>query len=200
MGQEIECKMHYQDRALAGKAYLETDHLLFRGKERLKIVFKQIQSATAASGVLRVEFEGGPAEFDMGVAAEKWAYKILNPPSRMHKLGVKAGMEIRLIGNFDPLFLKELKDCRVAMTEEAPDLIFFAVEAKGSLVRVGPLSRTMKANGGLWVIYPKGVTVVREIDVIEAGRSAQLKDAKVASFSMSHTGLKFVVPLAARRK
>ena len=33
MGQEIACTMRYQRRKLAGKAYLETDHLLFRGTD-----------------------------------------------------------------------------------------------------------------------------------------------------------------------
>jgi hypothetical protein len=48
------------------------------------------------------------------------------------------------------------------------------------------------------VIYPKGVTAIREIQVIEAGRAAGLKDVKVAGFSASHTGLKFVIPVTSR--
>ena len=31
---------------------------------------------------------GGPVELELGAAAEKWARKILNPPSLMDKLGV----------------------------------------------------------------------------------------------------------------
>ncbi len=200
MGQELECTMHYQERSLAGKAYLEGDFVLFRGDERLKVSFKDIKTASASGGVLRLDFEGGPAEFDLGAAAEKWAYKILNPPSRLHKLGVKAGMGVRLIGRFEESFLKELHECRIEESDETPDLIFFAVEAKGSLNRVENLSKSMKRDGGLWIIYPKAVATVREIDVIQAGRRAHLKDVKVASFSISHTGLKFMLPLAARKK
>ena len=32
MGQELDCRMHYQQRTLAGRAYLEGDHILFRGR------------------------------------------------------------------------------------------------------------------------------------------------------------------------
>jgi hypothetical protein len=49
------------------------------------------------------------------------------------------------------------------------------------------------------VIYPKGVQEIREIDVIEAGRAAGLKDTKVVGFSATHTGLRFTIPLAARQ-
>ena len=130
MGQELECKMHYQDRTWDGKAYLESDYVLFRGDQRLKIPFKQIQSVSASDGVMRLEFEGGPAEFHLGDKAEKWVYKILNPPSRMRKLGVKPGMSVRLLGNFEPSFLKELAECKVEKTEIQADLIFYAVWRK----------------------------------------------------------------------
>ena len=98
MGQEIECRMRYGKRWLAGKAYLETDYLLFRGDERVKVAFQDLTSVTAADGVLRLEFAGGPAELELGKAAEKWAEKILHPPSRLDKLGVKAGSTVRLVG------------------------------------------------------------------------------------------------------
>ena len=34
----------------------------------------------------------------LGAAAPKWAEKILHPPSRLDKLGVKAGMRVSLVG------------------------------------------------------------------------------------------------------
>jgi len=66
------------------------------------------------------------------------------------------------------------------------------------LERVAKLAAGMQPAGALWVIYPKGKAAIREIDVIEAGRAAGLKDVKVARFSETHTALKFVVPRAAR--
>jgi hypothetical protein len=198
MGQEIECTIRYGDRALTGKAYLETDHVLFRGEERLKVTFREMKRVTAEAGVLRLEFAGGPAELELGAAAEKWAHKILNPPSRLHKLGVNAGMAVRMVGQFDPDFLEELQHCRVEEAVDKADLIFLAAEGKPKLSKLSKLLPGLKPAGGIWVLYPKGVTVIREADVLAAGRALGLKDVKVASFSLTHTGLKFVIPVSRR--
>jgi len=200
MGQELECKLRYQKRTLAGRAYLETDYLLFRGDERLKVPFRGLKDVKAASGVLRLDFAGGPAEFELGAAAERWANKILHPPSRLDKLGVKDGLTVRLVGEFDAGFRKELTGCGAAEAAGKADLVFFAAGKVADLGRVRKLAKGLKPDGGLWVIYPKGVPAIREIEVLEAGRAAGLKDTKVASFSETHTGLKFVIPVAKRGK
>jgi hypothetical protein len=198
MGQEIECRIRYQEQSLAGKAYLETDHVRFRGTQRFKVLFKDMKSVQVEGGILRLEFAGGPAELELGAAAEKWAQKILNPPSRLQKLGIKSGMAVRVVGTFDADFLADLEISRVEMTTGRADLIFLAVESKSRLARMSRLAPTLNPDGALWVVYPKGGEKIREIDVIHAGRNAELKDVKVASFSLTHTGLKFVIPLTQR--
>jgi len=197
MGQELECRMHYQKRTFSGKAYLETDHILFRGDERMKILLKDLKSVKAASGMLHLDFAGGPAKLELGAAAEKWAGKILNPPSRTDKLGVKPGLSVRVVGEFEEAFLKEIAKQETA--KGAADLVFFAAPEKKVLARIPKLATELKPAGALWVIYPKGVKEIREIEVLEAGRAAGLKDVKVCSFSTTHTGLKFVIPVAARK-
>jgi hypothetical protein len=47
-------------------------------------------------------------------------------------------------------------------------------------------------------VYPKGVPAIREIEVLQAGRAAGLKDTKVASFSSTLTALRFAIPVAER--
>ncbi len=196
MGQELECKLRYRGRTLAGKAYLETDHVLFRGGERLKIFFRDLTGAHAGGGVLTLEFDGGPAEFELGNAAEKWAHRILHPPTRLAKLGVKPGLSARLIGDFDEDFRREVAHAQDGRSKA--DLLFFAANAAADLARVRKLAAAIRPGGALWVIYPKGVTAIREIDVLQAGRAAGLTDVKVAAFSATHTGLKFVIPVAKR--
>jgi len=199
MGRETQCKIRYRELTLLGKAHLETDHVLFRGQEeRLKVPFKDVTSARAEGGVLHLEFAGGPAELEMGAEAEKWAQRILNPPSRLHKLGIKTGMGVRLAGEFDETFLAELSHCRLEEAGEKADLIFLSAERTSRLAQVRKLLPGMKPDGALWVLYPKGSTTIREAEVIHAGRSAGLKDVKVASFSLTHTGLKFVIPASRR--
>ena len=200
MGQELECRLRYQRRMLAGKAYLETDYLLFRGEERLKILLKDLTAVTASAGVLTLEFAGGPAEFELGKAAEKWRDKILHPPSRLDKLGVKPGLSARLAGEFASDFLAELgvRDAALPEGRSKVDLVFFAADRALDLRKVASLPAGMKPDGAIWVVYPKGVTAIREIEVLNAGREAGLKDVKVASFSPTHTALKFVVPIEKR--
>jgi hypothetical protein len=200
MGQEKECTLRRDGRTLEGKALLETDHLLFRGTERLKISFRDLNGVTADGGVLRLEWGGRRAELELGAAAEKWAQRILHPPSRLDKLGVKAGVTVRLQGRFDADFTRELKAAGAKPPGKMADLIFLAASATADLTRIAELARKLQPAGGLWVIYPKGVEAIREIEVIEAGRAAGLKDTKVVSFSATHTGLRFAIPVAARAR
>ncbi len=201
MGQELECRMRYRERALSGKAYLETDFVLFRGEERLKVPFRDLTGVSTAGGVLRLEFAGGPAELELGKAAEKWADKILHPPTRIDKLGLKPGMAVRLAGDFDPGFTDELtaNGVRIAAARERAALAFLETHRAAGLTKIARLAEGIIPDGAIWVVYPKGVAEIRETEVIAAGRAAGLKDVKVASFSSTHTALKFVIPIAKRQ-
>jgi hypothetical protein len=200
MGQEVECRMRYQERTAAGKAYLETDFVLFRGDSRLKVLLKDLTGVKAAEGVLKLEFPGGPAELELGKAAAKWAEKILHPPSRTDKLGVKRGIAVRLSGDFEPEFLDELQAQGALVMEgrAKAGLVFLKARKTADLGKVARLISGIVPDGGIWVVYPKGVQEIREVDVIHAGRMAGLKDVKVASFSATHTALKFVIPVTKR--
>jgi hypothetical protein len=200
MGQELECRVRRGGKIDAGKAYLETGFLLFRGAGRLKIPFTGMERVRAEAGVLKLEWEGAPLEFELGKGAEKWAGKILHPPTRLEKLGVKAGLTYRLAGKFDAGFESELRGAgaSAAKGREKADLILVAAEREADLDGAFGLVAGMQPAGGLWVVYPKGVPAIREIQVLEAGRAAGLKDVKVASFSATHTALKFVIPLTKR--
>jgi hypothetical protein len=193
MGQELDCTLRYHQRTLTGKAYLETAYILFRGEERLKILFEQLTGVQAAGGVLKLEFADGPALFEIGAAAEKWARKILHPPTRLEKLGVKPGLAIAVEGELEAAFLREIGE--VTGTKSKADLLFFSAQKTADLARIAKLKARLNPRGALWVVYPKGVAAIREIEVIEAGRAAGLKDIKVASFSSTHTALRFALPV-----
>jgi len=199
MGQEKECRLRYCGASLDGKALLETDYLLFRGREKLKIFFRDLKSISADGGILRIEWAGGQAELDLGPTADKWAHKIQHPPSLLDKLGVKAGASVRLQGSIDAEFSRELIAAGATITDRKSDLIFLAASGTAELTHIPKLARTLAPAGGLWVIYPRGGGAIREIDVIQAARAAGLKDTKVVRFSTTHTGLRFVIPVAARQ-
>ena len=118
------------------------------------------------------------------------------------KLGVKAGQRIAVLGMEDAEFLKDLAG-RVPEYSRGSrignaDLIFLSAEAQEDLSQLKSLSRSICKSGGIWVVYPRGQKHIREIDVINAGKSAGLTDNKVCRFSGTHTALRFVIPLAKR--
>ena len=186
MGQEIQCRVDFGAESSPGKALLETAEVLFRGRFRLKIPFQNITALEATNGTLRISFPDGSAVFHLGKAAEKWADRIRNPPSRLDKLGVKPGTRVHLIGRHDSAFRQELTARGAVSSNKQPDLTFLSVKEKDQLVELAYLT-----SGPVWVVYPKGVQSVTEGDVIAAGRAAGFADIKVCAFSPTHTALKF---------
>jgi hypothetical protein len=118
------------------------------------------------------------------------------------KLGVKPGQKIAVLGVETAEFLAEVV-ARVPEYSQGKrineaDLIFFSAEALADLRQLSSLGRSIQKNGAIWVVYPKGQKHIREIDVINAGKSAGLTDNKVCSFSATHTALRFCIPVAKR--
>lgn len=192
MGQERDCTLRYGGRVDIGKVYLETDYLLFRGEQRLKVPFQDLTSVKVDGDVLILEFASGPAAIELGDAAAKWARKILHPRSRLEKLGVKPGTKLRVIGKLEPAFLTEAENEGAILARAATDLVFLAAEKSGDLRRIANLAGGLQAGSALWVVFPKGLAAIREAEVIAAGRTAGLKDTKVARFSSTHTALRFI--------
>lgn len=186
MGQEIRCRADFGKQSSEGKALLETSEIIFRGAFRLHIPFQSIKSMDTGEGKLSVRYADGLAVFHIGKAAEKWADKIRNPPSRLDKLGIKSGTKVQLIGKHDDDFKRELADRGALNTKTKPDLAFLAVRTKDELVELAYLREQP-----VWVVYPKGLKTITETDVITAGRAAGFSDIKVCGFSPTHTALKF---------
>jgi len=118
------------------------------------------------------------------------------------KLGIKPGQRVAVLGVEDAEFRRDLEvivpDYSRGNRLGDADLIFFSAEAKDDLSKLKSLSRSICKSGGIWAVYPKGQTHIREIDVISAGKSAGLTDNKVVRFSATYTALRFVIPLAKR--
>jgi hypothetical protein len=118
------------------------------------------------------------------------------------KLGVKPGQKIAVLGVEDAEFLMDLAarvpDYSRGERIAGADLIFFSAEAQGDLAQMKSLGKLIRTNGAVWVVYPKGQKHIREVDVINVGKSAGLTDNKVCRFSETHTALRFVIPLARR--
>ncbi len=204
MGNELKCRARFGKQQCEGKALLETSEIIFRGDFRLKIPFTTIQSIKVTQGNLELKTADGLAVFELGPAAEKWREKILHPKSRIEKLGVKNGAKVALIGFGNPgdNFLSELDDRTKAVSYDKvqPDTewIFLKAETLKGLAQLGKIAKAMRGATALWIVYPKGQLKITESDVLDAGRAAGLKDIKVVGFSVTHTALKFVIPISQR--
>jgi hypothetical protein len=206
MGLEARCVAHKGKETTEGLAHLDTDHLLFRGGFRLKVLFADIKSVKAESGRLLLSCAEGQICFELGAAAGKWADKILHPPSRLDKLGVKQGSSVVILGIEDNSFSKELAertDDVLNRLRKGASVVFLGASKKADLRKLGAIRSALEPGGMVWIVYPKGVKDITQQDVFDAARPAGLVDVKVCRFSDSHTALKFVIPAAersARRK
>jgi hypothetical protein len=203
MGTEADCTIGVKGRSVRGKARLETDVLHLRSADlKLDVPFKKMKKVRAANGALSFRGPQGTVTLDLGPNAEKWAGKILNPPSRLAKIGVKPDWRVATLGIDDQDFLAELEGAAaflsVGRTVRNCDALFLGATAASQLGRLAVLKRSLKPNGALWVIRPKGRPEITESAVMVAGQAAGLVDVKVVSFSATHTAEKFVIPIKDR--
>ena len=204
MGLEAKCIVRIDGAAHRGTALLETDELLFRGPARLKIPFASISSLDSADGVLRVTHAGGSAHFELGDAATKWAEKIRSPRSLLDKLGVKTGMVVSVIGDFDAEFVRDVEaraeTISLGRARKGSDLVFFLADAVGQLSKLASLEKVLADGGAIWVVHPKGKDALKDTQIFAAGEPLRLTATKVVRFSETHTGEKLMRRRAAGRK
>jgi hypothetical protein len=202
MGDIVQCTAHFNKQTSEGKALLETEELIFRGDFRVKVSLKEIKSVKAKEGKLVVVSPQGSLTLDLGTCAEKWADKILNPKSVIDKLGIKMGQRVSLIGLDDETFIMQLGERGVELSTGRPkkesDLIFFLASESKALEKLVTLKASIKTNGAIWIVFPKGKQNIKELEVLQKGREAGLVDTKVVSFSAIYTALKFVIPVDKR--
>jgi Protein of unknown function (DUF3052) len=203
MGRETGCRARFEGRTLDGRAQLESDFVLFRGAGvRVRVPFAEVSTAEAHDGWLRLVWGPETLELELGPQAAVWADRIRSPRTLMDKLGVKAGLRVSVIGLDDPALIEQLAargaEVTSGRTVRASDLILYRADDVAALERLERLKASLVSDGGIWVVSPKGVRTIRDVDVMAAARAAGLVDVKVARWSDSHTALKLVIPRALR--
>lgn len=122
--------------------------------------------------------------------------------SRLDKLGVKPAMRVAVLGVTERDFLPELKqrtrDIATARPRANTAMIFLAVEDAAPLKRLATLQRSIRRDGAIWVLWPKGQKHITEDMVRGAALAHGLVDIKVVAFSERLSGLKLVIPVARR--
>jgi hypothetical protein len=203
MGREARCRVHFQGKITEAKVLLETNEIVVRGDLKLKVPLAEARDVRAVDGRLSLSFGQGAVAFELGPDAEKWARRIVAPPSRLDKLGVKQGQKVLLLDATDARFAGELAERTGARplthAQTGADVIFFEARAKKALAALPKLKGCLTDAGALWILRPKGDPAISERDVMDAGRAAGLTDVKVVAFSEHLTAEKFVIPVAKRK-
>ncbi len=201
MGLEANCIAWLDGQVSEGKAQLESEQVIFRGEFKITVPFHSIRRLSESEGKLSIFFGAGTLVLDLGGLAPKWEHKIRNPKPLLDKLGVKPGMKVSVQGVRDAGFLKGLvqKDIQVSKKRaKMSDIIFLQVDSKSDLRFVHSAAKNLVQNGALWIIYPKGKQELKQKDIFKAGKSANLVDVKIVSFSSTYSALKFVIPVSMR--
>jgi hypothetical protein len=201
MGYIVDCKLTYEGKSYSGKALLETDYLEFKGDLKLKVPFKSITAAALKKAALQVKFDGRVALFDVGAQSEKWLQKILHPKSLIDKLGVKPEHKVCVLNVDEASFLNDLEKRTPNVTRRlssACDVIFLSADQESDLAALDRCRASLKKDGAIWIVNPKGQKSFNENDVLATGKKAGLVDVKVVKFSETHTAHRFVIPKAQR--
>lgn len=206
MGSESACTIEHDGRAAKGHALFESDHLLFRSDAmRVKLLLSELTRSDTRGDALHLEGRGASYVWRLppGVAA-KWLEKIRNPRTLLDKLGVKEGMKVVVLSVKDDDFREQLSSrvgAFATRVSRGSDIIFFGVETLAGLERLPALRESLVSNGTIWVVHRKGKEAsLRDVDVFAAAKRAGLVDNKVASFSVTHTAERLVIPKSARGK
>jgi hypothetical protein len=205
MGYDSTCTLTTEGRTFAGTARLEEKALTFRGEARLAIPLAIIAGVRVREGRLHFTAGGRRIVLDLGTAAGKWAKRITHPPSRVEKLGVKAGMRVGLVGLDDPALIADIEARGATLERNARatglDMVFFGANAPVDLGRLGALGARIQPAGAIWLVRAKGRGApIAESESMAAAKRAGLVDVKVVSYSDTQSAEKYVIPLAKRPK
>jgi hypothetical protein len=204
LGQEVKTTLRFDGRIHEGVALLETDALVFRGGVTLTVKFSEIFGVEASGDWLDLKTSRGLLLLELGPKAGTWAEKIKNPKALVEKLGVDAGKKVAIIGKLDADVRADVEGAGAKVAKSARgkdfDVVFVAATSKKDLEKLPAARDMIKDDGMIWVVYPKANEELRERDVLIAGRSLPLTDHKQVKVSESLTAVKFVIPVAQRKK
>lgn len=205
MGQEVKTSLRWDGRILEGVALLESDTLIFRGSgASVTLKFAEIFKVESSSGWLDLKTARGLLLLELGPKADTWAEKIKNPKGLVEKLGVDAEKKVCIIGKLDADLRADLEAAGAKIAKSARgkdfDMLFIAASSKKDLEKLAAQRAMIKDDGAIWIVYPKGNEKLTEREVLTAGRTLQLTDNKQVKVSEELTSVRFVIPVAQRKK
>ncbi len=184
----MQCLASHGGRHAQVTALLETEAVILRGEIKATLPFASLRRVEAIEGRLHLD----DTVLELGPQAEKWADKILRPPTLLDKLGIKPEMRVALLGFSDHSFMQSNMFDTWLVETVAYDAILVQTATPDDLHELHRIQAAVGPKAMLWIVYPKGRKDITEAQVFAQGKSLGLVDVKVCKFSETHTGLKFV--------
>jgi len=207
MGHEIKTSLRWDGRIIDVTAVLEGTALILRGGVTFTIPFTEMMSVVANGNFLDFKTSRGLMMLETGPKTETWKEKIKNPKALIEKLGLDATKKVCVAGKMDSGLRAELDSsgAKIAKTARGTDfdVIFLVPATKKDLEKMPALREMLVDDGGIWIVYPKGLTgedALTERAVMTSGRILGLTDNKVAKVDDVLTAVRFVIPVALRKK
>jgi len=207
VGQEIKTTLRWDGRIIEGTALLETDSLVFRGGASLTVPFAEMMSVESNSGWLELKTQRGLLLLELGTKADVWKEKIKNPKALIEKLGLDATKKVCVVGKLEPALRADVDSSGAKVAKSARgkscDVVFVAANTKKDLEKLPAAKEMIVDDGAIWIVYPKGRTGEDELterSVLTAGRTLQLTDNKQVKVNEELTAVRFVIPVAHRKK
>ena len=211
MGQEIKTQLRLDGRIIDVTALLETDTLVFRGGATMAIPFAEMFSVEASSGWLELKTPRGLVLLELGPKAEVWRERIKNPKALVEKLGLSETKKVCVVGKLDADLRADIDASGAKVAKSARgkdfDVVFVAANVKKDLEKLPAIKETIVPDGAIWIIYPKATASGVKLDpelteraVLTAGRTLTLTDNKQVKINEDLTAVRFVIPVAYRKK
>ena len=196
MGLETKClaRLGKQD-ALPGRLHLDSQEISFSGGGvRWKAPLSPAPALRADGDWLVIGRGQRAASFQLGPALDRWREKILHPPTRLTKLGLKPEQACWLSGTFDNQFLEELAEVPMKVVRSAAkcDVAFLCVETSKDLGKLDRAYAAAATGVCFWVIWPKGQTAITRNQVIARAGALGMGPGKICAFDAQRTAMRFM--------
>ena len=194
MGLEAKTTAIVGRKRFAGELHLDSKSLTFKSSD-FKWVAELGKSiaANATKDRLIVEQDGKQTSFEVGPSAQKWVDKILNPPNRITKLGVKPDDKLWVSAGFQKSFKDELKrrGATIKRSIKHCDLAFWKVTHRDQLFEFKDLADELPDGINIWIIWTKGCKSIGQTDVMTRAKALGFGPSKTAAFDEDHSSMRF---------
>lgn len=197
MGLETQTPADIDGQPDFGRLHLDSKSLSFRGAQcRWSVLLTEVSTAHLQDDWLVVSDGKCQASFLVDIHPDRWLQKILAPPSRLKKLGVREGMRCWVSRGFKRDFLDELKGAGVKRVRhlERAELVFLMLATPVALSDWESVVADLPAGINLWIVWPKGDSRLTRADVMATAKSLGLGPSKTAAFDDVHSSMRFARP------